>query len=65
MSQVLREAIRSGEIQCTCWNRGIRPGFRYEGDKLMYDGKQETAHFNECKWVYAVSRIYQLERVRG
>lgn len=61
-SQKLREAIRTGEIQCDCWNRGIRPGFRIVGGDTRYAGKEETGHFTTCPWVKAVNDVYLLER---
>ncbi len=60
----LRERIRSYEIQCTCWEQGIRPGFRIVGDALLYDGQQDTAHFRGCPWVAAVNQVYEQERKR-
>lgn len=60
-SQKLREAIRSGEIQCDCWNRGIRPGFHVVGGELRLTNEPQ-AHFGTCLWAAAVAKVYSEER---
>lgn len=62
MTTELREKIRTGEIVCDCWSRGIRPGFRIVGGELALDGVKEQAHFVECPWVNAVDQVYRQER---
>lgn len=62
MEAVLREAIRTGKIECRCMP-DVR-GFRVTGDPpfLLYDGKREGAHERGCEWVAAVNEIYKRER---
>lgn len=64
MTQKLREAIRSGEIQCDCWNRDIRPGFRLVGGELRLTNEPQ-GHFDQCPWAAAVAKVYSEERRVG